>query len=385
MPMIVFVAWTAWCGQNRMDDRGGDYMDSYATQLLKTDPHQIDSHNISLGDIPSRVLSMTNVRVQNAARMLFNMPSRTLIWTNPIFILFLGVLSIGFFSALVGEGKLVDYYFLSYAGVLLIWPFDEGGRFLLPIQPFLILYAINGIDRLSDILESERLKKFYITLVFLFATIMLYTMVNMYLRKTMSVNDMASLISGALLCSYLLYLRFGKSEQLILKENQSNIQAATLYRYASCPTAKAALFIAMVTLGLFQLYGAALRNLHPDPGTFHHAPTVKVSNWIAQNTKENDIIMDDQYQILHRLTKRKTIRFPLITDPNLLTENIIAKNVDFLVISNEKQWEYFNPSTMKRFETVKNLNPKLFVPEYDYGQGVIYRVIKGDSQSTSRS
>ena len=385
IPMIVFIAWTTWCSQNRLDNRSGDYMGSYATQLLKKDPHQIDSPNISLGEFPSRMLFMMNVRVKNAALMLFNIPSRTLTWTNPILLLFFAVLSIGFFSALIGEGNLVDYYVLSYAGVLLIWPFDEGMRFLLPIQPFLILYAINGIERLFDILESKRLKKFYIPFVSLFATIMLFATVKVYLRKEMSGNDIVSLISGAFLCLYLLYLRFGKSEKLRHKENGTNIQGAALYRYASCPTAKVALFIAIVTLGLYQLYGAARRNLHPDPGTFLNAPTVKVSNWIAQNTKENEIIMDDEHEILHRLTKRKTFRFPLTTDPNLLREKIIENRIDFLVIFNEKEYEDYNPSAMKRFDTVKNLNPELFIPEHDFGQGMIYRVTKGNRRSMSQS
>jgi hypothetical protein len=138
-------------------------------------------------------------------------------------------------------------------------------------------------------------------------------------------------------------------------------------------------------LGLFQQHGAALRNLHPEPGTFRHAPTVKVSNWIAQNTKESDIVMIDEYAILHRLTNRKTFRFPLTTDPGLLRERIIGNGVDFLVIFNEREYEYYIPSTTRRFETVRKLSPELFVSVHDFGEGVIYRVLEGNRHSTSQS
>jgi hypothetical protein len=187
------------------------------------------------------------------------------------------------------------------------------------------------------------------------------------------------------LCSYLLYLRFGDSGGLLGKVNPANRRSAFIHRIASFSTAKGALFIAIVTLGLVQLHGAALRNLNPDPGTFVHAPTVKISNWIAQNTRVNDIIMTDEYEILHRLTKRKTYRFPLATDPGLLRDRIIESTVDFLIILNEKEFEYYSPSTMKRFESVKTLSPELFIPEYDFEQGVIYRVVKTNRRSRSRS
>jgi hypothetical protein len=385
VPILAVVAWTTWCTQNRVEGRSADYMSSYATQLLKKDPHQIDSPNISLGDIPSRVFSMADIRLKNAARMLFNMPSRSLTWVNPVFLIFVLVLIIGFFSALIEEGKLVDYYVLSYAGVLLTWPFDEGTRFLVPLQPFLILYAINGIERLIDVLESERLRRFYIALVTLFATVTIYTVVEVYLRKRMSGNDMVSLVSGALLCSYFLYLRFRKSERLVGIEKPSNIRAAPRYRHPSFPTARAAFFVTIVLLGVYHMYGASLRNLRPDPSTFLHAPTVKVSNWIAQNTRENDIVMLDEYAILHRLTKRKTLRFPLVTDPDRIREKIIEKGVDYLVIFNEKKYEYYNPSTVRRFETVKTLIPNMFIPEHDFGQGMIYRVIRVDGRARIQS
>ena len=84
--------------------------------------------------------------------------------------------------------------------------------------------------------------------------------------------------------------------------------------------------------------------------------------------------MHDQYQILHRLTKRKSIRFPLTTDPIKMIEKIHAHNVNFLIVLNEKEYEYYNPSTMRRFEILLERYPKMFNKVHSFDQGNIYFV-----------
>jgi hypothetical protein len=101
---------------------------------------------------------------------------------------------------------------------------------------------------------------------------------------------------------------------------------------------------------------------------------VEIADWVKANTRPSDVIMDDQYQILHRLTGRKTARFPLFTDPATITDRIHGDHVDYVVVLKEKPFEYYNPSTMRRFEAVRTLHPDSFVPVYSFDRGTVYRV-----------
>ena len=148
LPIVVFLAWSSWCNQNRTPVQGGDYMDSYTDQILKEDPHQIDSPKITLWKIPARIVAMGVVRTTNAMKTLFNSPSRSLGWNNPVFLLFLVVVFTGFCVSLLEGGNVSDWYVFSYIGMLLLYPFDEGTRYIFPIQPFLYVYGIIGMERI---------------------------------------------------------------------------------------------------------------------------------------------------------------------------------------------------------------------------------------------
>ena len=74
-------------------------------------------------------------------------------------------------------------------------------------------------------------------------------------------------------------------------------------------SAQMALFVAACAAGLFKIGALARINLHPDPATFTNAATVQASDWVAQNTRASDVVMDDEYAIVHRLTKRRTGKF----------------------------------------------------------------------------
>ena len=222
------------------------------------------------------------------------------------------VVVLGFATSVLREGNLCDFYVLAYSGVLALYPYDEGTRYLLPIHPFLILYLIDGFGVVARAVKSAAAS-----------------------AEAPLITRAASLLPGV---------------------------------------GMAALLATIVAAGLFEVAALAAVNLQPDPRTFTNATTVKVSRWIIQNTDKNDVIMDDQAAIMYRLTGRKTFRFPLSTDVNFLRERVLASGVRFIVVLNERQYEYYRPSTMRRFEQLRSVDPRMFTPIYVFEQGIIYRV-----------
>jgi hypothetical protein len=313
LPTLALAAWMWWTGRHGPPKGTGDYMQSYTQQILKADPHQIDSPNITPVRLPARTIRMLEIRTVNATRTVLNAPQAYLRWYNPICLAFLLVVGLGFLASLVRERTVLDYYVLAYGGVLLLYPFDEGTRYLFPVQLFLVLYGVDGLE----------------------------------------------------------LLRRGGHR---LAGEKSGTVAATLRNRTLFSTGRGLLLAAIVALGAYGISVQAGQNLHPDPAHFTNAKTVQVAEWVKQNTQSSDVIMNDEYAILHRLTGRRTVRFPLFTDPAVITQRIMVDRVDFIVVPQEQRFEYYRPSIMRRFAAVRALHPQMFTMVHTFDWGTVYRV-----------
>jgi len=316
LPILVLLVWSSWT-RRHASPSPGDYMDSYGQQILKQDPHQIDSPRLSAADLPARVLRMGATRTINALRMVLNTPPIYLSWYNPIVIGFTTLVIIGLGMAIVRHPSVLEAYMVTYGGLLLLYPFDEGTRYLLPILPFLALYAADGIRTC-------------------------YAWTKRALGSARAWRRLA----------------FGGDSLL----------AATL----------ALVYVAAALGGVVRIVTLAGVNLHPDPTQFTNIATMRVSDWLMQHSQATDVIMDDQWAILHRLTSRKTVRFPLTTDPATIAARIASDSVRYVVVLNEKPFEYYNPSTMRRFDRVRELHPDWFTSTHVFQDGTIYRVRRGE-------
>lgn len=314
LPLAVMAGWSAWTRAQGV--RGsGDFMDSYGQQFLKADPHQIDSPNVSLADLPRRVARMSATRVTNAFRMAVNAPPVYLSWYNPVVLAFGVIVLVGFASVVRQGATIVECYMVAYGALLVLYPFDEGTRYLLPVLPFIALYGTEGVKAAAA---------FY--------------------RRLAANRGWLPVALG--------------SERLER-------------------VALALLLVGAVGGGVARIATLARVNLHPDPTTFTNIATVRASDWLREHTRPGDVIMNDEWAILHRLTDRKTIRFPLTTDAASIAARIAEKDVAFVVVLNEKQYEYFNPSTMRRFATVRQQHPTWFTAVHVFHDGTIYRVQRG--------
>ncbi len=64
-------------------------------------------------------------------------------------IFFVALAMLGFFIRVFKKLTIYDFVFLVYLGVLLIYPYRKSGfRFLLPVAPFLMLYALEGFKNI---------------------------------------------------------------------------------------------------------------------------------------------------------------------------------------------------------------------------------------------
>ncbi|HKJ01234.1 MAG TPA: hypothetical protein VJ997_02230, partial [Longimicrobiales bacterium] len=309
--VTVLGAWMTWTARNESRYGSAAYMSSYVQQFMKGDPYQIDSPDLTVAQVPMRVVQMFAVRTRRATAMILNVPDREFSWTNPIALpLLLGMLAVtgvGFLRSFLNDGTLVDCYVLAYGTLLLGWPFDEGWRFLFPIQPFLLLYAIHGLNAMGG----------------WFARVS---------RWRASTSD--------------LFITAGK----------------------------AVLLTGIVATGMYQSARLAAHHLTGRPTIATQAGILHVAAWIEQNTAADVVIMSDQPAILHRLTRRRVYPFPLFTDAGRMEEVITASGGELVVVMEEEPHEYFEPSTQRRFEAVRARVPEMFEEVHEFDQGRIFRV-----------
>jgi hypothetical protein len=277
-------------------------------QTLKEDPHQIDSPNVTIATFAARSLRMLIARAENTARMILNLPATTRRLVLPLALALFVLIVIGLADSLFRQGQLMDFYVLAYMGMLVVYPYDEGRRYLLPVHPFLALYAFSGLE---------------------IAMRMLQAMVPVpALRSARAVAGVVTIV-----------------------------------------------WLGILLTGLAEVRALAAANVSPDTSAFTNATTVEVARWVSANTRTDDVLMDDQEAILHRLTGRRTFRFPLSTDPAFLKDRVLGNGVDYIVVMNEKPYEYYNPSTVRRFGRLREENPALFEPVHHFASGTIYRVL----------
>lgn len=307
--VLVLAGWMSWGA--RVEGYAGDgHMSSYAAQVMKADPHEIDAPTISVLDLPARAVRMAGVRVRRTAQVVLNLPNRDFSWSNPVGVVILltlmGLIGVGFLRSVAARATLTDCYVLAYVGMLLLWPFDEGRRFLFPIQPFLLMYAIDGVN-----------------------------VVGGWVAEVVPWSS----VTGRLL-----------------------------------PVGKAALLLALAGLGIASSKGLAVRNLETTPPVRTNATTLGTIDWVRENTPEDAVLMLDEMAIMHRLTGRRTYRFPLLTDPVRIEELIAQTGTDYIVVLDEPGPGYFRPNTMRRFEVVRARDPERFEVVHSFEGGWVYRV-----------
>jgi len=131
--------------------------------------------------------------------------------------------------------------------------------------------------------------------------------------------------------------------------------------------------IALVAVGVFQQAAVARSNAAPNPSLFLHYPSADCSLWLR--TAEDGIVMAQQASIIHRLTGRKVVSFPVSSDPQFIVSVARRENVRYLVVNDEVEVkdEYFFPSEMDRFRVMERAYPSMFVL---VNKGLTYRVFE---------
>ena len=121
---------------------------SYTNLLTMVDPHQPDLGRAGVVDLVMRIVEQFTVQVGHGVEMLMGSPPLQSFLFGLPQIAFVVVLAFGLVREARRPNPMAAWFLLAYLGIVVLWPFDEGTRFLLPVFPLMVVLAFRGASAL---------------------------------------------------------------------------------------------------------------------------------------------------------------------------------------------------------------------------------------------
>jgi hypothetical protein len=359
------LAWLHWKRGREVETWPGEFMHTYATQLRLRDAHAPELGAATLADTLGRVFDNFVGLAASFSELATHLPFVDRVWFSPLVVLpgLLG--AVGLWQRLRSSTPpLLEVYTLAYLGIVLLWPFDEGPRFVVVVFPLLLLYVALGAERLW--LRAARAPA--------------------RARRLAGAASLA-LLAGALadlarrgappgrqaLGSLALWAFAAVASLLPLERIARTRPAAALAR-----AALAFALAASLALGGVQIARLARENRSGSPAALRHPETLDAAVWLATEAAPGDAVMAGQEAVVHYLTGLRAIPFPVTSDPALIRDVLERQRVRWWMVLEDEPYPFFYPTERARFERFEAAYPGL---TRTVRAGRNYRIVAWDREA----
>jgi len=265
-------------------------------------------------------------------------------WTSPAVFL-IPVLLVGWWQELRGPGRFAALYFFFYVGILLLWPYDEGARFLLPTVPLLWMFALAGLRRMHGVLKRHPGRVRVISIVWsaIAAIVLAVALSDTPLEYPRQVTAAFLLWTAVFLAATI-----GWDLVVRLADGWSPAQSRALSAVA------VPLLVAVAVLQVGPLLVQRARGV-PDPAEVATALR-EASAWISANTPADAVIQTTYVTRIHFATGRPTVPLPRTREPEPFLE-VDRRYHPTLLLVLESNDGFYVPSDAARFAVVDSLFP----------------------------
>lgn len=356
-----FLAWSAWSKRNAAPEYPGQHMASYVSQLLTKDPHRPELGRVTPTDVAMRLPTNAVIHAAHLGTLIFGGTWVAPLWYSPVVIGIVLLLSIGLYGAIgAWPHAFLAWYLTAYFGIHALWPFDEGQRFMIPVAPLAFAVMAQG-------------------------AIIVWRWSTADPARAIRTGSIAAAATGALAAGSGDLIGIQATASVLLLGAMAVIGATFLWlnrRTHSWSWAWNAfqiagrgwglLLIPPLLLGLRQIRVTMRENMSPTYVNYRHAASVEAAEWLRK--ARGGPVMAGQFAMLHRLTSRTVVPFPVTSDPVLIADVLRERNVQLLVVSNRQEFEYFEPDEETRLARLQSAFPAL-LSEAHSGEGFrIFRV-----------
>jgi hypothetical protein len=349
---MTFFAWIGWTRRAEQREYQGQHMGSYASQFVMKNPHQPELGTASASEIVLRVASNAFVQASHIAALLSRASYVMPTWYSPPAVITLALLVCGLVScAFDSRRSPLAWYFLAYYVIYLLWPFDEGARFMLPVLPLALVIGWRGMVVAAHLLRTRPTA----TLIAISALCAMLAVATSTTDRLPGLQARASVVFWPLVTLVSILMIFvAKRTGEARAAGALNSVAASL---ASWPTRQAIVGL-LIAAGMLQQAAIARTNFAPDASQFIHYRSADCSAWLR--TAGDGVVMAQQSEIVHRLSGRRVVRFPITSDPQIILAAVTREKARYLVVNDQVKYEYFFPTEEARWRQIERAYPFLF-------------------------
>lgn len=359
----LWVAWTTTKGSS-----------SYVDLLLLKDPHDPDLGTATVASMLARIPGSLAIQITHLAELATGVRWILATWLSPVTVALFALLGVGLSCELRSPNPVLGWYVLGYWVILLIWPFDEGVRFVLPIFPFSILLAWRGATwalrraradsgsrgllsaaggETAGVRRSGWLAAAAVALSIL--AMILFRVHDFPLRS----REGSAIVAGWLIiCAIASYVSLsGHSIRFGTRARRTPILLLAFY----------------ATLNIAHTVPDAASNLQGRAaGAVGMRPAIE---WLRHHAAPRDVIVAQFASAVYFYTGLNTVPLPITRDRRTLLTALRESKATYLMINDTPNSPYYYPTEVERFALLQiEAGSQQFDLVYRFPAGTIYRV-----------
>jgi hypothetical protein len=373
---LVFTGWMVWTQQVKIDsiDQFGE-AGTYVDQFWLAEPHNPERGRATAVDLVNRVGKNLLFQGAHVSVIITRIPWIEPHLYSPFVCIPIALVLLGWLSSVNKRGgELADWYFAVYWGIYLLWPYDVGPRFIFPVFPLIFLYLYRGGMELARIKpwRSAFMFRSFLVISVALAIYGVFTVVPRWAE--MSLQTKASVFFWILTGGWMIFATVGVPR--VIEPPVQALRTAFSNPWGSKIAGGVAVAV-LVIIGLVSQARGVVYNLDPKVSEYVHQPSKEAADWLANHTASTDVVMAQQVAIVHRVSERLTISFPVRSDPREVMAVIRRSRVKFLVAITATKSTNLSPTESERSSNLEVGFPeevKLIHREASYKIYQIYNV-----------
>lgn len=334
----------------------GAAVPGYFEQFLLIDPHAPDLGRARVGDLVGRYAAGAVDELAHAAEILTNVPWVAPTWWNFLSVGTAVLLVLGALAVWRREHRLPVLAFGFYLSILFLWPYDEGSRFLLPIEGSIFWFAIEGCVALPTMCARVGARR--VACAALAVALLCAVGAGSAPR---SLQALSSVFAWATVGAFAITIALGSRKLVDFVRRGA----------AVCVVAWALGFVALGGRALIR--EAYARSLGV-PAPIARDELVEVAEWIVANVAAEDTVLATDAVALCHATGHRVERLPVSADPRLLRRAIALSGATHRVVLDPVEFAYYEPTESERLRILRECEDLELGLEAELGGGAIWSV-----------
>ena len=385
------LSWTLWSQRHQvLEWQLPGYPESYISQLRVKDGNDPELGSARLSDIPPRIERNLLTRALEADQQLSGRYISNF-WPSPAIAGVVILIFSGLAFSLRNGGQLCDWYYLSYEGIFLLWPWNTEKRFLFPILPLFCLYLWRGILAWKNYLVS-RPRQAGISLAIAASILSAGSAAFLFHLAAFAgdpnhsradhIQPIAAALFWAITAIFGLawFTHHSLAKPAVDERSPAHRRGMVIWLRPQL----AFNLLAITLVGALVLENAAMvlrtgrDNLRLTLTTQTTYPDIEAATWIRAHEPSGHVIMARFPELIYHYTQGRIVWLPPISDARVLMDGVRRLHVGVIVAIHRSR-NYWVPAEDVSIQNLLRAYPNSFHLSHQGPNSWIYDVVKADT------